>query len=296
MSEIRRLQTFLDFVRLGTIAAVAEATQYSTSAVSQQLEKLASEVGVQLVQQHGRTLRLTAAGEVVAERGPALLDAWEQLRAEAAATTGVVSGAVTAAAFQSACLALFPPLLQALRHSAPGVRLRCVQAEPERALAALRARDIDVAIIERFATQPAEPHADLTERQLCTDDMLLAVPQSWGPVTDVAQLATRPWVFEERGGPERAWAESLCHAAGFTPHIAHETSDVVLRCSLVAAGEAAAFVPALTPAALRHGIECVQLPGSQSRTLIAVTRGSSHADAAVQAVVEHVASITAGSE
>lgn len=288
MSEIRRLQTFLDFVRLGTIAAVADATQYSTSAVSQQLERLARDVGVELLRPHGRTLRLTSAGEALAERAPALLGAWEQLHSDVTAVTDEVRGLVSVAAFQSACLALLPPLLSALRETAPGVRVRCVQAEPDRAITALRSREIDVAVIERFAGQSSAPHADLVETLLGEDEMLLALPAGADPVRELSQLAATPWVFEERGGPERVWAEAMCHAAGFVPQVAHETSDVVMRCSLVAAGEAATFVPALTPEALRLGVECVTVSDGQSRELFAVTRQSSNADLAVQAVVREL--------
>ncbi|MGO2139956.1 MAG: LysR family transcriptional regulator [Leucobacter sp.] len=299
MSEIRRLQTFLDFARLGTVAAVAEATQYSTSAVSQQLEKLAGEIGVPLVQPHGRLLKLTAAGETLAKEGPAVLDAWDRARSEALATTGEVRGAVAIAAFQSGCLALFPGLLAALRTEYPGMRVNCTQAEPDRAIVALRAREIDVAIVERYAGQHPEPHPDLTELHLGDDDMLLAVPAEWGPVTDLTQLAERPWVFEERGGPERAWAEALCHEAGFAPVVAHETSDVIVRCAMVASGAAAAFIPALTPEPLRLGAICTPLPRAQSRSLVALTRSSASADAAIAAVVQSLATVavrtTAGS-
>lgn len=288
MSEIRRLQTFLDFVRLGTVAAVAVDSQYSTSAVSQQLDRLASELGVPLLEPHGRGLRLTPAGEVLAEVGPKLLDDWEAIRSRLAATRIQISGSVTVAGFQTGCLAYFPTMLATLRETAPQLNVACVQAEPERSLPALRAREVDVAIVERYPGQTGELRTELLETPLATDGMLIATPEGWGPIGGLAELADRPWVFEASGSRARAWAESLCHGAGFAPRIAHETSDVVVQCALASAGAAAALIPDLTPFPLRGGVQCTPLSREHSRTVLAVIRRSSSGHPAVGAVVAAV--------
>lgn len=294
MSEIRRLQTFLEFVRLGTVAAVAEASQYSTSAVSQQLERLAAGFGVQLLEADGRGLRLTPAGEVLAELAPGLLGDWELMRARLDATRGELLGTVAVAAFQTGCLAFFPALIAALRQRAPGIELGCVQAEPERSLPALRAREIDIAVVERYPGRPVEPHPELAETQLGEDGMLLAAPEAWRPSEGLAGLSERPWVFEPQGSPARAWAESLCHEAGFAPRIAHETSDVVVQCALAASGAAAALIPALTPESLRGGVHCVPLPRGHARTLVALTRRSAAERPAVRATLAALESVARG--
>ncbi len=288
MSEIRRLQTFLDFVRLGTVAAVAQDSQYSTSAVSQQLERLASELGVPLLEPHGRALRLTPAGEELAGLGQRLLDDWETIQARLAATRNEVVGSVRVASFQTGCLAFFPPLLDNMRQAFPRVSVSCAQAEPERSLPALRAREIDVAIVERYPGQSGAPASDLLEQPLADDGMLIAMPPHWEHRADLADLAERPWVFEAPGSPARAWAESMCHEAGFSPRIAHETSDVVVQCALAASGAAAALIPELTPPALRGGAHCVPLPREFSRRLFAVTRRSAAEHPGVGAVLTEI--------
>ena len=60
--EMKRLRLLWEFHARGTIAAVAEALNYSPSAVSQQLALLERETGVPLLRRTGRTLELTAAG------------------------------------------------------------------------------------------------------------------------------------------------------------------------------------------------------------------------------------------
>ncbi|MFC6235950.1 LysR family transcriptional regulator, partial [Leucobacter soli] len=61
MLEMKRLRLLWELRARGTVAAVAEALNYSPSAVSQQLALLEREAGVQLLRRVGRTLALTPA-------------------------------------------------------------------------------------------------------------------------------------------------------------------------------------------------------------------------------------------
>ena len=80
--EMKRLRLLWEFHARGTIAAVAEALNYSPSAVSQQLALLERETGVPLLRRTGRTLELTAPGSALVAETDELLAGLE--RAEAA--------------------------------------------------------------------------------------------------------------------------------------------------------------------------------------------------------------------
>lgn len=293
MSELRRLQTFVDLARLGTIAAVASASAYSTSAVSQQIATLERDFGVALVEPDGRRLRLTAAGRALAGLAPELLGDWESARSVVAASQGQTSGTVTLAAFQTAFLAIVPAVLAELRSTAPLVRLRCVQAEPDVSVPGLLAREHDVAIIERYAGQAPVSSPDLRETPVGQDPMLVAVPTGC-PGTTLDDFADTPWTMEPPGSPVHAWALATCREAGFQPRIAHDTPDVVVQCALAAAGHAAAFIPALTPPALRGPVRLVPLPAAQARTLSVATRRSRAADPAIRAVTAAIRTAAGG--
>src|SRR3982750_4394318 len=84
----------------GTIAAVADALQFTPSAVSQQLAVLERETGVALTQKDGRGVRLTDAGLVLAEQAARLLDQAQRAEAELAVATHEPSGRGRIAAFQ----------------------------------------------------------------------------------------------------------------------------------------------------------------------------------------------------
>ena len=62
MLDLRRLRLLRELHERGTIAAVADALQFTPSAVSQQLAMLEREAGVPLLERAGRGVRLTDAG------------------------------------------------------------------------------------------------------------------------------------------------------------------------------------------------------------------------------------------
>jgi DNA-binding transcriptional LysR family regulator len=65
MLDVRRLRVLQQLASHGTVAATAEALHLTAPAVSQQLAVLEREAGLPVVERSGRTLRLTAAGELL---------------------------------------------------------------------------------------------------------------------------------------------------------------------------------------------------------------------------------------
>src|SRR5688572_25983795 len=100
MLDLRRLRLLHELNERGTIAAVAEALQYTPSAVSQQLSMLERETGVKLLERAGRGVRLTDPAFVLVEHTAALLDRAAVAEADLAAAAGTVAGRGRIAAFQ----------------------------------------------------------------------------------------------------------------------------------------------------------------------------------------------------
>ena len=67
MLDLRRLRLLRELKERGTIAAVADALQFTPSAVSQQLAMLEREAGVRLLERAGRVVRLTDPALVLVE-------------------------------------------------------------------------------------------------------------------------------------------------------------------------------------------------------------------------------------
>src|SRR6186713_3161075 len=118
MLELRRLRLLSELHERGTIAAVAEALQFTPSAVSQQLAVLEREAGVPLLERAGRGVRLTDAGLVLANHVEALLERVELAESDLAAVSGKVGGRARIASFQSAAFHLAVPAMRSLAREA----------------------------------------------------------------------------------------------------------------------------------------------------------------------------------
>src|SRR4051795_5912356 len=109
MLDLKRLRFLRELDERGTIAAVADALQFTPSAVSQQLALLERETGVKLLERARRGVRLTDPALVLVhhpgapdiERAPAVADL--------AAAVGSVTGRARIASFQSAARRLAIP-------------------------------------------------------------------------------------------------------------------------------------------------------------------------------------------
>src|SRR5215468_4492175 len=159
MLDLRRLRLLRELKERGTIAAVADALQFTPSAVSQQLAMLERETGVRLLERAGRGVRLTDAALVLVEHADALLERAAIAEAELAAAAGTVAGRGRIAGFQSVMLRLAVPAMEALAREAPRLRCELVEAEPEQSLPALALGDIDLVLSDEWQHQPRSLHA-----------------------------------------------------------------------------------------------------------------------------------------
>ena len=85
--ETRRLQLLIELSRHGSMRAVADELNITTSTVSQQIAVLAREVGTDLIEPVGRRVRLTPAGRRLAEHAVTIVAAVESARSDLASDT-----------------------------------------------------------------------------------------------------------------------------------------------------------------------------------------------------------------
>jgi len=176
MLDMKRLRLLWELSARGTVAAVAEALNYSPSAVSQQLALLEREAGVPLLRKVGRTLELTAAGSTLVSETEELLAGLERAEAALHVSHAEVAGTVRLAVFQTALLAMMPAALKRLRAEHPRLRVEMVQHEPETALHDTWARGFDLVVAEQYPGHAAAHFVGLDREPLASDPIRLALP------------------------------------------------------------------------------------------------------------------------
>ncbi|MEW2412749.1 LysR substrate-binding domain-containing protein [Streptomyces sp. NPDC046866] len=176
MLDVRRLRLLRELARRGTIAAVAEALSFSPSAVSQQLGVLEREAGLPLLERTGRRVRLTPVGQNLVRHAEAVLERLEEAAADLAEARSGLAGALRIGAFPTATRAIVPAALVTLARRHPGLEPMVSEIDPAAVAHALRAGDLDVALVHEYDFVPAPPEPGLATTPLCSEAMYLAAP------------------------------------------------------------------------------------------------------------------------
>src|ERR671916_208832 len=114
MLDVNRLRVIDAVARHGSVTAAAKELHYSQPSVTHHLGRLEAETGAQLLQRVGRGIRLTAAGQLLAERAAEIIGRIDAADAELSAHVGLTARRVRLAAFASAIGALVPQAVAAL--------------------------------------------------------------------------------------------------------------------------------------------------------------------------------------
>ncbi len=253
MLDVRRLRILRHLATHGTVAATADALHLTAPAVSQQLAVLEREAGVPVVEKHGRTLRLTAAGELLVAHAEVVLGHLAAAESDLAALRGGTGGTVRLAAFASAARTLVPSVWRETTADPEehALTLRLVEQEPEAALESLRRGCADLAIVHGYTVLPRSFPADCEQSRLLEDPVLAVLPPREsarlglrdGEPVDLSRLGDSRWLTPHADTSCYEMTQRACGAAGFVPAVRARSSDFSVLTALVAAGAGVALVP-----------------------------------------------------
>jgi DNA-binding transcriptional LysR family regulator len=285
----------------GTIAAVADALQFTPSAVSQQLAQLEREAGVPLFERAGRGVRLTDAALVLVEHADAMLDRAALAEADLAAAEGTVAGRGRIAAFQSVMLNIAIPALRQLERDAPRLRCEVIEAEPEDSIPSLALGDIDLALGDEWQDHPRRLPAGVDRHDLMRDVVRVVLParhplaRRFPDAVPLSELADEVWASGHTGMGWEELTERTCRQlGGFTPDIRHRANDSSVSLALVAGGLAVALLPDLPLPARYPGIAVRSIADANvERTIFAATRSADAARPSTQALLGAMRDATA---
>jgi molybdate transport repressor ModE-like protein len=283
--DVVRLRILAAVARHGSVTAAAKELHYSQPSVSHHLARLEAETGAQLFQRVGRGIRLTPAGQMLAERASEIIGRVDSAAAELSAHVGLSAGRVRVATFGSVLVAILPEVSAVLAEKHPGLQLEFVDTHPPEALEMLRAGEVDAAIVFRYdATEPDPEGIRLTHLR---DDPTFLLTSDRRK--KVVQHRDERWV----AGCERCREHlvAMCSREGFEPEIAFTTDDMVTIQALVAAGMGVATIPGLALRAHHHpDVNAYEIPDAARHVYVA-TYGEPPDPPATAALVDVLVSV-----
>ncbi|MFA9441660.1 LysR substrate-binding domain-containing protein [Uliginosibacterium sp. sgz301328] len=255
--DLRHLKYFVAVAEELSFTRAAERLHIAQPPLSQQIQALEQELGLQLFERTRRRVTLTSSGERF------LVDARRTLHAAEEAIQGARRMArgeqgELRVGFTSSVpfTGLLPELLRRYRAAYPQVTVSLRELFTTDQFAALAERRLDVGLVRNDGlVRPA----GISLRELRRDPLRLVLPARH-PLSEAASVSlgdVRDEGFimypSDAGTGLGAQVRQLCAAAGFEPRLVQEAREATTQIGLVAAGLGVAVLPA--------PLECVRMAG-----------------------------------
>jgi DNA-binding transcriptional LysR family regulator len=235
------------------MAAVAEALHVSPSAVSQQIAQLEDEAAIQLIERHGRGVKLTPAGEMLVSHAEAIIGILQNAKTDLAELKREVTGDLHLAAFPSVASLLAPPSMKALEGAYPRLRVTLEELEPNEALAALRSWQCDVALVDDLTVLNRDQAENVEIRQIAEDILYVLLPAmhvlAQKPEVQIEDLREERWALDTASSVYTEVIVRKCREAGFDPQINGACGSFETVLALVEAGCSVSILPGMR---MRH--------------------------------------------
>ncbi|MHB9755109.1 LysR family transcriptional regulator [Streptomyces sp. BYX5S] len=289
MLNLERLRVLDALARHGSVSGAAEGLHVTTSAVSQQMAKLEREAGQRLLAKHGRGVRLTDAGRLLAEHAARILSQVELAQSDLEAQRGQVVGELRISAFPTAARGLFPGALRALREQHPQLRVRSQELEPETAVAAVIRGDLDLAVVLDWYNKPMPMPDGLVKASILDDPADIAMPVghplAGRDEVGLEEFADDEWITWGQGEFCHEWLMLTLRAKGVEPQIGHRAAETHTQLGLVAAGLGVCVAPLLGRDPMPEGVVAVPVRQRVRRHVYVVWRADADRRPSIRAAV-----------
>lgn len=296
--DVRQLTILRELSERGSVTAVATALRITPSAVSQQLTALQRTARTPLTVKRGRRLALTPAGEALAAAAVDVVAALDRARRAVDDHLDSPAVPVRVAAFHSAALAWFGPLLRAVA-DAGGPPVHCRDEDVAQHEFPALVADHDLVVAHRPESGTPWPDTRVSVVPLLTEPLLVAHavdhPLADLPVLTVADVAGQRWIAVHEGFPIAGVLDAVAAAAHRPLDVVHRINEFFVAASVVAAGDAIALLPARTtrpePGVVLRPLEDLRV----SRTIDVLARPEALARQGVRTTLSALRSVAARS-
>lgn len=296
--ELGQLRALRELGERGSIAAVAAALRVTPSSVSQQISALQRHSRAPLTFKDGRRTALTDAGRALAAAAIDVEVALERAEQAVARFQGDRSGTVSVAAFHSAGLAVFGPLIAALNGAGqPQVALSDFDVAQDD-FPSLTS-DHDLVLAHRLVGSPRWPVSVRVE-PLLFEPLDIAVRRDHRlaakTVIEPADLRDESWVAVHEGFPLEQAISVIAGIGGSEARIPHRINEFLVAAAVVSASGCIALMPRFTTDLHDHPdliLRPLAHPGL-GRYIDALARPETLERASVNVVLEQIRSIATG--
>ncbi|CDO05831.1 LysR family transcriptional regulator [Mycolicibacterium cosmeticum] len=210
MTTNARLRAFVELANTGSVRGAALRLVVTESAISSAVGSLSTEVGVPLLDRHGRGVRLTPAGKRYADYARTILGLHDEAVRAAHGEADPEHGSIRIAAVTTAGELLIPALLASFTGRYPDVECKLHVASRTGLWPMLARHEVDMVVAGR-------PPADLRQVRIraVSPNTLIVVGNP--RVQHRFAAATTTWLLRESGSGTRATTVALFEELDIAP-------------------------------------------------------------------------------
>ena len=248
--EIKDMRAFYAIVEEGNISHAAQRLGIAQPALSRQMKRLETQLGVQLFERGSRRIRLTDAGRVLYSRVEHILGMVDGTVREITEIGAGVSGCIRLGTITTSGAMLLPELINEFHRRYPQVTFQLWEGEGTRILELLDNRVIEIGItrtqvdarVYESIVLPNEPLVAVMHR----DHMIGKDPHE----VQVAELKDQPLIIPLRW---QSLFTTDCRKLGFEPKILCVSDSIVQDLLLAKMGMGLAILPISSKTLLTDG-------------------------------------------
>jgi len=243
------VRSFLQVAELQSVSAAARVLGLTQPAVTKQIRALEAALECSLLERAGRGIRLTPAGELLAEYGRRSAAVLWELREVLGELQQGKSGRLAIGAGVTTSVQLLPSWLRELGRRFPGIDVSVRTGTSRDVEAWVAAAELDVGFVT------SEPRrGELLGRPVFEEEIVLVVEPS-AARRERVRLEELPLILFPRSTGFRSYLEQRWLERGLSPQVKMETDSVEAIKSFVAVGLGASFLPLSTvQEELRRGV------------------------------------------
>ncbi|MDJ0633949.1 MAG: LysR family transcriptional regulator [Xenococcaceae cyanobacterium MO_188.B29] len=262
--ELRHLRYFMAVAEELHFGKAAAKLHIAQPPLSQQIQKLETELGFQLFERTKRQVNLTEAGKAFLLETQQIFQKLEQAISTGQKISRGEQGELSIAFVSSAAYNVIPSILRKFRTLAPGVKLQLKELTTKEQLKWLREERLDIGFVRPPVDKP-----EFNSQIVLWETLVVALPANHSLADreniSCQSLAEESFILFPRNLAPELFDRiiSLCQQANFCPQIVQEATQMQTIVSLVSAEIGIAIVP--------ESIQNLQRTGVVYKSLIEAT-------------------------
>lgn len=211
MTTNARLRALVELADAGSVRGAAQRLVVTESSISSAVRALSNDIGIVLVDRHGRGVRLTPAGLRYVEYARRILGLHDEAVLAARGEADPENGSIRLAAVTSAGELLIPEALASFRAEHPGVVLHLEVAARNAVWPMLSRHEVDLVVAGR---PPDDLRGELQVRAVSPNTLIVVGPPA---AARNFEPATATWLLREPGSGTRSTMTALLDELTISP-------------------------------------------------------------------------------